>query len=89
MNLKLSTIDLDALSDLTKTAVMKHETATLRAWELPDGSAVVMTLSASEALLIEPVEADAAQPSRLHQPRSGFERSRNTVVQAIRKFLLQ
>lgn len=45
MNLKLSTMDLDALLDLTKTAVVKHETATLRAWELPDGSAVVMTQS--------------------------------------------
>lgn len=66
MNLKLSTIDLDALLELTKTAVVKYETATLRAWELPDGSAVVMTLSASEALLREPVETNAAQPSIVH-----------------------
>lgn len=88
MNLKLSTIDLDALLELTKTAVVKYETATLRVWELPDGSAVVMTLSASEALLIEPVEADAAQPSRLHQRCFGFVRSRNSVVEAVRKFLL-
>ena len=78
MNLKLSTIALDELSELTETAVVKHETATLRVWELPDGSAVAMTLSASDALLIEPVAVSVAQPLR----------SRSGVVQAVSKCLL-